>query len=296
MAVAAKGLEGIIANESKLSNVVGSEGNLSYLGYTIDELVGATTFEEVVHLLHRGKLPNPSELESLTTTLRSHRNLPEGIINFLKTAPADAGPMDVVRTGISMLGLYDTRGNHQDRAINEDRSLAIIAKIPLIVAGYHRARQGLDIIDPHPQLNEAAHFLYLINGEEPSTDAAKTLDVAYILHADHGMNASTFSSRVTIATLSDIYSAITSALSRDHCTAAPTRASFICWRKSVPKTLSMLTWRVNLNVRKKSWVSGTAYIRCSTPGLPICVRWRSSSPKNWAIQSGSICQSVSPGS
>jgi citrate synthase len=212
MAVAAKGLEGIIANESKLSNVVGSEGNLSYLGYTIDELVGATTFEEVVHLLHRGKLPNPSELEALTTTLRSHRNLPEGIINFLKSAPADAGPMDVVRTGISMLGLYDTRGHHQDRAINEDRALAIIAKVPLIVAGYHRARQGLDIIDPHPELNEAAHFLYLINGEEPSADAAKTLDVAYILHADHGMNASTFSSRVTIATLSDIYSAITSAI------------------------------------------------------------------------------------
>jgi len=212
MAVAAKGLEGIIANESKLSNVVGSEGNLSYLGYTIDELVESANFEEVVHLLHRGKLPNRSELDALTATLRNHRNLPEGIINFLKSAPKDAGPMDVVRTGISMLGLYDTRGNHQDRALNEDRALAIIAKIPLIVAGYHRARQGLDIIEPHADLNEAAHFLYLINGEEPSTDAAKTLDVAYILHADHGMNASTFSSRVTIATLSDIYSATTSAI------------------------------------------------------------------------------------
>ena len=106
MALAAKGLEGIIANESKLSNVVGSEGNLSYLGYTIDELVEATTFEEVVHLLHRGKLPNSAELEALIETLRSHRNLPEGIINFLKSAPKDAGPMDVVRTGISMLGLY----------------------------------------------------------------------------------------------------------------------------------------------------------------------------------------------
>ena len=212
MALVAKGLEGIIANESKLSNVVGSEGNLSYLGYTIDELVEATTFEEVVHLLHRGKLPNSAELEALIETLRSHRNLPEGIINFLKSAPKDAGPMDVVRTGISMLGLYDTEGKHQDRSLNEDRALAIISKIPLIVAGYHRARQGLDIIDPHPELNEAAHFLYLINGEEPSADAAKTLDVAYILHADHGMNASTFSSRVTIATLSDIYSATTSAI------------------------------------------------------------------------------------
>ena len=120
--------------------------------------------------------------------------------------------MDVIRTGVSMLGLYDQRGEHQNRKLNEERALAIVAKIPLIVAGFHRFRQGLEMIEPRDDLNEAAHFLYLINGEVPSDDAAKTLDVAYILHADHGMNASTFSSRVTIATLSDIYSSITSAI------------------------------------------------------------------------------------
>ena len=208
----AKGLEGVIANESKLSHVQGQEGILRYLGYNIDDLVEQTTFEEVVHLLHRGKLPNEAELADLTNTLRSLRSLPPAVIDSIKAAPKDAGPMDVVRTGVSMLGLYDTRGQNQDRPLNEERSLAIIAKIPLIVAYFHRARQGLDLPETRTDLSEAGHFLYLITGQEPGKEATKTLDVAYIIHADHGMNASTFSARVTIATLSDIYSAITSAI------------------------------------------------------------------------------------
>ncbi|MEE3177595.1 MAG: citrate synthase [Verrucomicrobiota bacterium] len=212
MALVTKGLEGIIANESKLSNVQGLEGKLSYVGYTIDDLVENTSFEEVLYLLHRGQLPNRAELDALTSTLRANRNLPQGIIDFLKASPKDAGPMDIIRTGVSMLGLYDQRGEHQNRELNEERALAIVAKIPIIVAGFHRCRQGLEIVESRDDLSEAAHFLYLVNGEVPSDDAAKTLDVAYILHADHGMNASTFSSRVTIATLSDIYSSITSAI------------------------------------------------------------------------------------
>ncbi|MBL9150875.1 MAG: citrate synthase [Verrucomicrobiales bacterium] len=208
----AKGLEGVIANESKLSDVQGQAGVLRYLGYNIDDLAEQTTFEEVVHLLHIGRLPNRAELEKLTTTLRSHRSLPQGLIDFVKGAPQDANPMDVLRTGVSMLGLYDHRGEDQNRDLNEERSLAICAKMPLIVAAFHRCRQGLPIVEPRQDLSEAAHFLYLINGEVPSDDAARTLDVAYILHADHGMNASTFSARVTIATLSDMYSAITSAI------------------------------------------------------------------------------------
>ena len=141
MSVVAKGLEGIVANESKLSKVEGLEGKLSYLGYTIDDLVNNATFEEVVHLLHRGKLPNAAELETLTKTLREQRSLPDGVIAFLANAPKDAGPMDVLRTGVSMLGLYDTRGKHQDRPLNEERALSIVAKVPLMVARYHRARQ-----------------------------------------------------------------------------------------------------------------------------------------------------------
>ena len=208
----AKGLEGVIANESKLSDVQGKQGILRYLGYNINDLVEHTSFEEVLYLLHRGALPNQAQLDEMTTILRAQRSLPDGVVEFLKSAPKDAGPMDVVRTGISMLGLFDTRGDNQNRSLNEERALAICAKIPLIVAYYHRARQGLDFPEIRQDLSEAGHFLYLINGEEPSAAATKTLDVAYILHADHGMNASTFSARVTIATLSDIYSAITSAI------------------------------------------------------------------------------------
>ncbi|MGY8686397.1 MAG: citrate/2-methylcitrate synthase, partial [Verrucomicrobiales bacterium] len=212
MSVVAKGLEGIIANESKLSKVEGLEGKLSYLGYTIDDLVENSTFEEVLYLLHRGKLPNKSELAELTGSLRAQRSLPQGVIDFLTSAPKDAGPMDVLRTGVSMLGLYDTREDHQNRTLNEERALSIVAKIPLMVAYYHRARQGKELPAIRTDLSEAGHFLYLISGQEPSAAATRTLDVGYIIHADHGMNASTFSSRVTVATLSDIYSGITSAI------------------------------------------------------------------------------------
>ena len=208
----AKGLAGVIANESKLSQVKGEEGVLRYLGYNIADLVEHTTFEEVLHLLHRGKLPTQVELDELTGALRAQRELPDGVIEFLKRAPKEASPMDVVRTGVSMLGLYDTKGNYQDRALNEVRALSICAKIPLIVAYFHRFRQGLEALPVRSDLGEAAHFLYSITGEEPGPEAVRTLDVAYIIHADHSMNASTFSARVTIATLSDIYSAITSAI------------------------------------------------------------------------------------
>jgi len=208
----AKGLEGVIANESCLSEVKGKEGVLRYLGYNINDLVENCTFEEVVYLLHRRELPTQDQLDTLTKSLRAQRTLPDGVIDFLKSAPKDAGPMDVIRTGVSMLGLYDTRGEDQNREINEQRALAICAKIPLMVAYFHRARQGLDLLPVRADLSEAAHFLYLINGEVPGAEATRTLDVAYILHADHGMNASTFSARVTVATLSDMYSAITSAI------------------------------------------------------------------------------------
>lgn len=210
----AKGLEGVIANESALSRVQGLDGKLSYLGYSIDDLVESCTFEEVTYLLQNGKLPNQSELDDFCQNLRSRRSLPEGVIEFLKSAPADAAPMDIIRTGVSMLGLTDKRAKigEPDHAANRDVALSIVAQIPIIVAYYHRSRQGLDFPETREDLSEAAHFLYLMSGEEPSEAAARTLDIAYIIHADHGMNASTFSARVTVATLSDMYSAITSAI------------------------------------------------------------------------------------
>lgn len=213
MTVIAKGLEGIVANNTRLSDVRGAEGILIYAGYDITELAGKATFEEVVHLLWHGHLPNRADLEVIQKAFRSNRELPQGVIDMLKGAPHDAAPMDVIRTAVSMLGLYDTGFAEEERVDeNRQRALRITAKIGVIAAYYHRARQGKSLPPIRDDLGEAAHFLYLINGEEPSKDAADTLDVAYVLHADHGMNASTFSARVTIATLSDIYSAITSAI------------------------------------------------------------------------------------
>lgn len=212
MSTVAKGLEGIVANESRLSDVNGAEGKLCYLGYTIDDLVAHCTFEEVVHLLHRGKLPNVAELESLTATLRKHRFLSPEARDFIKALPKDASPMNVIRTGVSLLGVLDRRGGDQDRALNEERALSICAKIPLIIAAFHCHREGRELPEVRTDLSEAGSFLWLITGQEPGVEATKTLDVAYILHADHGMNASTFSARVTVATLSDMYSAITSAV------------------------------------------------------------------------------------
>jgi len=177
----AKGLEGVIANESALSKVEGLEGKLSYLGYDIDDLVEHCTFEEVTYLLHNGKLPNEAELAGLESSLRNNRELPEQLITFLKGLPADAVPMDVLRTGVSMLGIFDERAEvgEPNSEVNHEVALSIVAKTPVIVAYYHRARQGLDFPPVRTDLSEAAHFLYLITGEEPLEAAAKTLDVAW---------------------------------------------------------------------------------------------------------------------
>jgi citrate synthase len=213
MSIIAKGLEGIVANSTALSDVRGDEGILIYAGYNINELAGKVSYEEVVYLLWHGNLPNAEQLKALKEELGSMRELPQGLIDFIKAAPKDANPMDVIRTGISMLGLYDKVPTGEiDPVKNRKRAASITAKIGVIAAYYHRARQGKDLPPVRKDLGEAAHFLYLLNGEVPTEEAAKTLDVGYVLHADHGMNASTFAARVTIATLSDIYSAVTSAI------------------------------------------------------------------------------------
>lgn len=210
----ARGLEGVIANESSLSNVIGNVGELSYAGYHIDELVENCCYEEVIFLLHHNRLPNATELAEFEKGLRADRNLPEQVIDFLKAAPKDASPMDVLRTAVSMLGLFDNRASigEPDIESNAAIALSLCSQSATIVAAYHRFRNGLELPPIREDLTEAQHFLYLINGEVPTDMATHILDVALILHADHGMNASTFSARVTVATLSDMYSAITAAI------------------------------------------------------------------------------------
>jgi len=213
MTITSKGLEGVVANTTRLSDVIGDKGQLIYAGYDINELVGKVDYKEVVFLLWKGHLPNRTELDEFMRKLRAERELPGGVIDFIKAAPKDANPMDVMRTAISMLGLYDTE-MHKDatREINERRARSITAKIGIIAAYFHRARQGKSLPPVRDDLTEAEHFLYLINGVVQPKEASDTLDVAFVLHADHGMNASTFSARVTISTLTDFYSAITSAI------------------------------------------------------------------------------------
>ena len=208
-----RGLEGVVANTTRLSDVIGDKGQLIYCGYDINELAGKVSYEEVVYLLWNNKLPSGSELAECRETLRRHRELPSGLVDFIKSAPKTASPMDVIRTSISMLGLYDPETAMQGTPeFNRQRCRSITAKIGVIAAYFHRARRGKSLPPVRGDLGEAAHFLYLMCDEVPTEEAADTLDVAFVLHADHGMNASTFSARVTISTLSDVYSAITSAI------------------------------------------------------------------------------------
>ena len=208
----AKGLDGVVAATTRLSDVKGDVGELIYAGYNINELAGKVTYEEAVYLLHYQHLPNRKELSELKARLVAARELPKGVVEIIKTFPKSAAPMHAIRTAVSALGCFDPRADDDTMEGNREKALRIIAQIPILTAYFHRSRQNKSLLPPDPSLGEAANFLYLIDGERPSQEKESTLDMCYVLHADHGMNASTFSARVTIATLSDMYSAITSAI------------------------------------------------------------------------------------
>ena len=212
MAVIAKGLEGIVAAETRIGDVRGQEGVLLYCGYDINELAGKISFEECVHLLYHNSLPTAAALEKITMALRAERELPQGVIDYLKGAPKTAKPIDVMRSAISMLGCYDTDRHDLDMGKDMATGIKLIAQIGIVAAYFHRARLGLELPPIRKDLSEAAHFLYLVTGEVPTKEATDTLDVAYVLHAEHGFNASTFTARVVASTLSDMYSAISAAI------------------------------------------------------------------------------------
>ncbi len=212
MALVSKGLEGIIAAETRIGDVRGQEGVLLYCGYDINELAGKASYEEVLHLLWHNRLPTKVELDKLTTALRAERELPQGVIDYLQGAPKDAKPIDVMRTAVSMLGSYDTHRHDLDMPKELATAIKLVAQIGIVAAYFHRARHNKELPPCRKDLSEAAHFLYLMSGEVPSKEAEQTLDVAYVLHAEHGFNASTFTARVVASTLSDMYSAISAAI------------------------------------------------------------------------------------
>jgi len=212
MAAANLGLEDVVVGPSSVCDVNGKTGQLIYRGYDIHDLVEHATFEEVVYLLWHEDLPTRAQLQTFNTELQGNRSLPSGVTDLLKSVPRGAAPMDVLRTAVSLLGLYDPDGRDNSIEATRRKAVRLTAQIPTVVATFHRIRETKEIVSPDPSLSSAANLLYMMRGERPDDYMARTMDVALSLHADHEFNASTFAARVTIATLSDIYDAITSAI------------------------------------------------------------------------------------
>ena len=208
-----KGLEDIVAATSSICFIDGVQGRLIYCGYDIHDLVNAT-FEEIAYLLYFGRLPNVRELEEFKVDLAAKRRLPKEVLEFLKTVPSNVTPMEALRTAVSELGLYDPDAQLPATDLESDRrkAMRLLAQTATIVAADDRIRHGKEPVSPRADLSHAANFLYMLTGEEPDIEIARIFDICLILHADHELNASTFSARVTAATLSDIHSAVTSAV------------------------------------------------------------------------------------
>jgi citrate synthase len=210
--VAPKGLEGIVATSSSICFIDGDAGVLSYRGIDIHELAERSNFEECAYLLWFGKLPSTSELASFATQLAAARVINPKVVDFLRTVPTNATPMEVLRTAVSLLSVYDADEADCSHDANVRKSFRLTAQIPMIVALFDRIRKGKSIVDPDHKLSHAGNFLWMLNGERPSETATRAFDIALILHADHELNASTFAARVIAATLADIHSAITGAI------------------------------------------------------------------------------------
>ena len=207
-----KGLDNVYIKESKICFIDGEASKLFYRGYAIDELASYSTFEETAYLLIYGWLPTASQLKQFKDHLESSRPLEPGVLNLIRKFPTGSDPMDVLRTAVSALGVYDLQAMTDDISLRIEKGLRILAKVPTIIAAFDRLRNGNEPIPPAGHLAHAAEFLYMLTGKEPDAHDTHVMDVALILHAEHEMNASTFSCTVTASTLADMYSIITSGI------------------------------------------------------------------------------------
>jgi citrate synthase len=205
-------LEGVVVTDSRICFVDGIEGRLLYQGYDIHDLAGGASFEEVTYLLWHGDLPTRPQLDALNRDLTGARALPEPVVSLLRSVPKDALPMDVLRTAVSTLGLYDPDAKDNSFDASVRKSVRLTAQVATIVAAIGRLRAGKAPVAPDPKLGHAANFLYMLWGAPADAESVRAVDIALVLHADHELNASTFSARVTAATLADMHSAITSAI------------------------------------------------------------------------------------
>ena len=209
---ATEGLRGVVAAQSAIGDVNGIEGKLIYQGYDIHDLAENSTFEEVVYLLWNGKLPTQSELDELTDRLRRNYEVPAEVIALMKQYPKESDPMDVLRTSVSSLDLYDPKGQGTDRESAVGAAVRITGQIGTLAAAWERIRNGKEVVAPDKSLSIAENFLYMLRGEKPDAEEARMFDIALILHADHELNASTFTTRVVAGTLADMYGAVTAGI------------------------------------------------------------------------------------
>ncbi len=207
-----EGLQDVVAATSSICYIDGQKGILSYRGIDIHDLAEHSTFEEVCYLLWFGRLPKQAELDEMTAVMGRSRDLPEPVLQLLKSLPPDAPPMDVLRTAVSALSHYDPDAAANDKPANLRKTYRLTGQIASIVATADRIRNGQEPVSPDAGISHAANFVYMLTGKKPDATAERALDVALILHADHEFNASTFAARVTVATLTDVHSAVTSAI------------------------------------------------------------------------------------
>jgi len=208
----AGGLQGVVAAQSGICFIDGEAGRLVYRGYEIADLVENASFEEVAYLLWDERLPTAVELAALKKDLAASAKLPAHVVELIKELPKETQPMDALRTGASVLAATDPYTPSNTPEANRRKAIHLTAQLPTIVTAFHRARQGLDPIPPDPELSIAGNFLYMLTGKKPHKTLVRVMDAALVLHAEHGMNASTFAARVTAATLADMHAAITAAI------------------------------------------------------------------------------------
>jgi 2-methylcitrate synthase len=211
-----KGLDGVVVDESGVSKVMPETNSLTYRGYAVQDLADNCTFEEVAYLLWNKELPNQKQLEEFSKAERSQRNLSKGLLDSIPLYPKKAHPMDTVRTGVSYLGMEESskdeetwspKDSRAGKPSNYDHAMSLLAKIPTIIAADYRCRKGLEPIAPKSNLSLSENFFQMCFGEVPHKDIVKAFDASLTLYAEHGFNASTFTSRVVSSTMSDIYSA-----------------------------------------------------------------------------------------
>jgi len=278
----------VVAASSSIGDVNGEKGELIYQGLNIHDLATKSTFEEVVFLLWHGRLPKRAELDELRKNIAASYELPEPVVALIKKFPADAEPMDALRTAISALSFYDKESRDLSRAASIRVATRLTARFPTVVAAIDRSRKGLDPVKPRPDLNIATNFLYMLKDELPDEFDAHVLDVALILQADHELNASTFTARVVAGTLADMYSAVTAALGALsgplHGGANTAIMKILLEIGSIDRVESYV--KEALAKKKRLWVLGTPSIRRKIHAPPTCgafqKRWASAK----AIRSG----------